>query len=85
MQPRRWRRLRRRRLRRRLRNAAYRGGDDHQLRNLLKAGAAVDAANDMGRTALMLAASNGHEQVALILLKAKADPNKANKEGTAPP
>jgi ankyrin repeat protein len=39
----------------------------------------------MGRTALMLAASNGHEQVALILLKAMADPNKANKEGTAPP
>jgi len=30
----------------------------------------------------MFAAQNGHEQVALVLLKAKADPKKATKRGT---
>jgi ankyrin repeat protein len=34
-----------------------------------------------GVTALMLAAQNGHEQVALVLLEAKADPNKARPNG----
>jgi serine/threonine-protein phosphatase 6 regulatory ankyrin repeat subunit B len=34
-----------------------------------------------GMTALMCAAHNGHEQVALVLLKAKADPNKAKSDG----
>jgi ankyrin repeat protein len=30
---------------------------------------------------LMLAAGNGHEQVALVLLEAKADPNMARSDG----
>jgi ankyrin repeat protein len=34
-----------------------------------------------GWTALMFAAQNGHEQVALVLLEAKADPNKAESDG----
>jgi hypothetical protein len=29
----------------------------------------------------MFAAQNGHEQVALVLLEAKADPNKARSDG----
>ncbi len=29
----------------------------------------------------MFAAQNGHEQVALVLLEAKADPNKAESNG----
>jgi ankyrin repeat protein len=32
-------------------------------------------------TALMYAAQNGHEQVALVLLEAKADPNQAQPDG----
>ena len=63
-----------------LRNAASRG-HDQQLRNLLEAGAAVDAADDESRTALMAAAKNGHERVALVLLEAKADPNQALPNG----
>jgi hypothetical protein len=34
-----------------------------------------------GWTALMCAAQNGHEQVALVLLEAKADPNQAKHDG----
>ena len=34
-----------------------------------------------GWTALMYASQNGHERCALELLKAKADPNKANDQG----
>jgi ankyrin repeat protein len=41
----------------------------------------VSDQNNAGATALMAAALNGHEQVALVLLEAKADPNQATKRG----
>jgi hypothetical protein len=40
---------------------------NRSLSSLLEAGAVVSAHNHAGVTALMLAANNGHKQVALIL------------------
>ncbi len=51
------------------------------LQLLLRAGAAVNDQNDLGETALFLAASRGHREQCEILLTAGADPNIRNKEG----
>jgi ankyrin repeat protein len=45
---------------------------NRSLSSLLEAGAVVSAHNNGGLTALMMAANDGHEQVALVLLKAGA-------------
>ena len=48
-------------------------GDASWVCDLIAVGADLEAKNDDGRTALMLAASNGHANVARELLKAGAD------------
>ena len=49
--------------------------------SLLKRGAAIDRADNRGRTALMIAAGEGHALVAAALLKAGADPARKDKDG----
>jgi len=51
---------------------------NRSLSYLLEAGAVVSAHNNAGVTALMLAANNGHKQVALIL---KSNPLKTGTKG----
>ena len=48
---------------------------------LIRAGAGVDAANDLGVTPLMLAAANGNPVLVGLLLDAGADPNLARPTG----
>jgi ankyrin repeat protein len=48
---------------------------------LLKAGAAVDAADDRGRTALMMAAELDHAEVVDLLIRSGADRNLRDKAG----
>jgi ankyrin repeat protein len=48
---------------------------------LLDSGANPNATNKRGDTALMLAATYGHEEIAQRLLEKSADPNVANKYG----
>jgi len=45
------------------------------------AGQVVNAVGPSGETALMVAAETGHASCALVLLEAKADPNKAKPDG----
>jgi len=52
-------------------NAATRG-DMYRVRVLLTVGAAVDARNQSGQTALICAAMNGHDEVVRMLLEAGA-------------
>ena len=61
---------------------ACKNGNNKCARELLKAGAAVDATGKDGvtRSALRFAAQNGHDQVARELLEAKADPNQADDQ-----
>jgi len=58
-----------------LRRAAGRG-DVAAVKALLDSGAAVDAANSYGATALTFAADKGHIEVARLLLERGADPNR---------
>jgi uncharacterized protein len=51
------------------------------LKALLDAGAKVNASNDLGQTALMMAASNGLVNNVRALLLAGADVNARDKEG----
>lgn len=60
---------------------AARAGDDALVADLLKAGAAIDAGNGAGHTALILAAYNGHLATVDALLRAGADPNRGDKRG----
>lgn len=60
---------------------AARAGETALVTDLLKAGAAVDAGNASGHTALILAAYNGHAATVAALLKAGADPNIGDKRG----
>lgn len=55
------------------------GGDTDIAALLIDAGAKVEAANESGKTALMLAAEAGHEALANLLLKKGADPNTVQR------
>ena len=48
---------------------------------LLKAGAEIDAVDDRGRTALMMAAELDHAAVVDVLIRSGADPNLRDKAG----
>ena len=48
---------------------------------LLDRGAAIDAADNRGRTALMIAAELGHVPVVEVLLRRGADRSKTDKSG----
>ncbi len=66
-----------------LRRAAE-AGDVPELRSLLQAEVRIDAPDPLGRTALMLAASQGRIEAVDVLLAHGADPNVADAEGTTP-
>ncbi len=66
-----------------LRRAAA-AGDVPELRSLLQAEVLIDAPDPLGRTALMLAASQGRIEAVDVLLAHGADPNLADAEGTTP-
>ncbi|MCX4679304.1 ankyrin repeat domain-containing protein [Streptomyces sp. NBC_01433] len=55
---------------------AAEGGDVFLVARLLAEGAAVDARNSMGRTALDLASFRGHPEVVRLLITAGADPEQ---------
>jgi len=70
-------------------HAAVRQGRVEQVRQLLEAGAAVDAVNKRGQTPLLVAVGDGgnqpaqraaRRQIARLLLAAGADVNAANRE-----
>ena len=63
--------------------AAYHD-DVNEASRLVKAGAAVNAANDLGVTPLWLASENGSSQMVRLLLKAGANPNAALLAGETP-
>jgi ankyrin repeat protein len=54
------------------------------VRTLLNAGAKVNATNTIGRTALWLAASRGHEETVTYLLTHDADPALVGADGQSP-
>lgn len=63
-------------------------GEVDELKGLLEANPGSDEfvnhQNEWGQSSLQCAAANGHGQICELLLKAGADPNKANKEGNTP-
>ena len=59
-------------------------GHSSVVRLLLGAGAAVDAADDWGSTAIFKAATYNHLDCVKILLKYNADPDKGNRWGALP-
>jgi len=61
--------------------AAARSGDAVQIKNLLEAGAANDAADEAGETALMHAAHGGHVAAVQALIAAGADVNAKAPQG----
>jgi hypothetical protein len=66
-----------------LRRAAE-AGDLAALQTLLDQQSAIDARDDSGRTALMLATLHGQSQAVDVLLANGADPNAADARGTTP-
>jgi ankyrin repeat protein len=50
---------------------------------LLRNGAKVDAVDRLGKTPLLWAVANGHEEIARLLLAAKADPNWHDPSGNS--
>ncbi|NII56012.1 ankyrin repeat domain-containing protein [Luteibacter sp. SG786] len=58
--------------------------DSEGAKLLLRYKAPVNATDADGRTALLTAAAEGHEQIARVLLQAHANPNLADKNGTTP-
>jgi ankyrin repeat protein len=63
-----------------LRRAAQ-SGNTAEVRSLLDAGAEVNATDDDGFTALLLASTWGHPEVVHLLIKAGADVNAQDKDG----
>lgn len=59
-------------------------GNVPALQSLLGKQAAIDARDDSGRTALMLATLHGRTEAVKVLLSAGADPNAADANGTTP-
>jgi hypothetical protein len=66
-----------------LRSAAA-SGDIAQIALLLDQGAVLDARDELGRTALMLAVMRNRPDVARLLLDRGADPNVADNSGHSP-
>jgi len=66
-----------------LRSAAA-SGDTAQTALLLDQGAVLDARDELGRTALMLAVMQNRPDVARLLLDRGADPNVADNSGQTP-
>jgi hypothetical protein len=66
-----------------LRSAAA-SGDASQTALLLDQGAVLDARDELGRTALMLAVMQNRPDVARLLLDRGADPNVADNSGRSP-
>lgn len=60
---------------------AVRTGDVKKVKELIKAGADVNAKDDRAGTALMLASQNGNNKLVELLIRAGADVNIKNKEG----
>ena len=54
---------------------------ENVINQLLDAGAPIDAADDRGRTALMIAAERGHSEVVAMLIGRGADQNLRDKGG----
>jgi len=59
-------------------------GDMEDVRGALDAGADVNGKDESSRTALHVAAANGHDEVVEALLGATADTEVANAEGNTP-
>ncbi|KAK4483657.1 hypothetical protein RD792_010858 [Penstemon davidsonii] len=59
-------------------------GDDLLLHHLLKRGLDPNEADNLGRTALHIAASKGNENCVLLLLDFGANPNSRDLEGSVP-
>ncbi|PWA51285.1 Ankyrin repeat-containing protein [Artemisia annua] len=66
-----------------LNNAAY-NGDLTQLKNLIRAGADPNKKNFDGRSPLHLAASKGHEDIALFLIQEGVEVNISDRYGNTP-
>jgi ankyrin repeat protein len=62
---------------------AARIGDAEAIRSLLAAGVDVNASDDNGRTALMVAAGRDNEALVELLLEAGADATKRDAEGVS--
>lgn len=60
---------------------AARAGNPQLVENLIHQGAAVDARDNEGRTALMLAAMHGHTTTVQKLLALGANPRLVDREG----
>ena len=58
-------------------------GDSYRVKALLGRGVSVNSQNAQGRTALMVAASGGHQTVILLLLKAGSEPDDLDPEGNS--
>lgn len=59
-------------------------GDLDDVRAALDAGAPVNVADDQGRTALHMAAANGHSPIVTLLLQRGADVGARNRELNTP-
>ena len=56
----------------------------YEARDLLAAGASIDATDSDGNTALALACAAGHGRIIKMLLRKGADINAANSDGNTP-
>ncbi|CAJ1970874.1 unnamed protein product [Sphenostylis stenocarpa] len=65
-------------------NSAAFHGDLHQLKGLIRAGADPNKTDYDGRSPLHLAASRGHEDITLFLLKERVDVNIKDNFGSTP-
>jgi hypothetical protein len=64
--------------------SAVASADRQQILSALDQGAAVDQADDSGRTPLMLAVQAGETQIVQLLLQRGADPTVADRSGLTP-